>query len=79
MELIDQLTKRINLRSEPIKEIIPPSSVPLYSKKMLMKKSMQIHIVYLGDRPQGDASTLASTHHRMLEGVLGRYYCMLEL
>ncbi|XP_040987821.1 cucumisin-like [Juglans microcarpa x Juglans regia] len=30
----------------------------------------KVHIVYMGERPQGDFS-LASTHHSMLEGVLG--------
>lgn len=32
---------------------------------------VQVHIVYMGERPQGDFS-VASTHHSMLARVLGR-------
>jgi hypothetical protein len=37
---------------------------------------MQVHIVYMGERPQGDFS-VSSTHHSMLERVLGRYVATL--
>ncbi|KAJ0049160.1 hypothetical protein Pint_16026 [Pistacia integerrima] len=30
-----------------------------------------VHVVYMGDRPQGDFP-LASTHHSMLQNVIGR-------
>lgn len=32
---------------------------------------MQLHIIYMGDLPEGDLS-VASTHHSMLQTVLGR-------
>jgi hypothetical protein len=52
-----------NVKLKAIKHVI-------FFKEFLLP-GLQVHIVYMGERPRGDFSA-ASMHHSMLERVLGR-------